>query len=188
MPSTQMLAPVRVQETSLSAILILVPRVFEDARGYFLEVYNENDMIEAGIRERFVQDNHSYSVRNVVRGLHYQVRYPQGKVRVVEGEILDVAVDLRLSSTTFGNWHAVTWSGQNKRLLWVPLGFAHGFRVLSEGADVLYKATDFYHPECERTVLWNDPDLNIDWRLCDPAIVSRKDSLGSAFGAAEKFV
>ena len=143
----------------------------------------------AGIRERFVQDNHSYSVRNVVRGWHYQVRYPQGKlVRVVEGEILDVAVDLRLSSTTFGNWHAVTLSGQNKRMLWVLPGFAPGFRVLSEGAHVLYKATDFYHPECERTVLWNDPDLNIDWRLCDPAIVSRKDSLGSAFGAAERFV
>jgi dTDP-4-dehydrorhamnose 3,5-epimerase len=189
MPSTETLITVRVQETPLPGMLILTPRVFEDARGYFLEVYNENDMTEAGIRERFVQDNHSYSVRNVVRGLHYQVRYPQGKlVRVVEGEILDVAVDLRLSSTTFGNWHAVTLSGQNKRMLWVPPGFAHGFRVLSEGAHVLYKATDFYHPECERTVLWNDPDLNIEWRLCDPAIVSRKDSLGSAFGAAEKFV
>ena len=129
--------------------------------------------------QRFVQDNHSYSVRNVVRGLHYQVRHPQGKlVRVVEGEILDVAVDLRLSSSTFGKWHAVTLSGQNKRMLWVPPGFAHGFRVLSEDAHVLYKATDFYHPEYERTILWNDPDLNIDWRLDDPPIVSRKDSSG----------
>jgi dTDP-4-dehydrorhamnose 3,5-epimerase len=189
MPSGQMVAGVNVQGTPLAGMVILEPRLFEDARGYFLEGYNERDMAEVGILQRFVQDNHSYSIRNVVRGLHYQVRFPQGKlVRVVEGEILDVAVDLRLSSATFGKWHAVTLSGQNKRILWVPPGFAHGFRVLSEGAHVLYKATDFYHPECERTVLWNDPDLNIDWRLCDPAIVSRRDSIGSAFGAAEKFV
>jgi dTDP-4-dehydrorhamnose 3,5-epimerase len=189
MPSGQMVAGVNVQGTPLAGMVILEPRLFEDARGYFLEGYNERDMAEVGILQRFVQDNHSYSIRNVVRGLHYQVRFPQGKlVRVVEGEILDVAVDLRFSSATFGKWHAVTLSGQNKRILWVPPGFAHGFRVLSEGAHVLYKATDFYHPECERTVLWNDPDLNIDWRLCDPAIVSRRDSIGSAFGAAEKFV
>jgi dTDP-4-dehydrorhamnose 3,5-epimerase len=189
MPPTQMVAGLSVRETPLSNMVILEPRVVEDRRGYFLEGYNERDMAEAGIRQRFVQDNHSYSVRNVVRGLHYQVRYPQGKlVRVAEGEILDVAVDLRLSSTTFGNWHAVTLSGQNKRMLWVPPGFAHGFRVLSEGAHVLYKATDFYRPECERTILWNDPDLNIAWCCDDPPILSRKDSLGRVFGEAEKFV
>ena len=188
MPSGQMLAAVSVQATPLSGMVILEPRLFEDARGYFLEGYNERDMAEAGIRHRFVQDNHSYSIRNVVRGLHYQVRYPQGKlVRVVDGEILDVAVDLRLSSVTFGKWHAVTLSGQNKRILWLPPEFAHGFRVLSEGAHVLYKATDFYHPECERTILWNDPDLNIDWRLSDAPIISRKDAFGRTFGDAEKF-
>jgi len=189
MPSSHVVAAVNVQETPLSDMVILEPRVFEDARGYFLESYNEREMEEAGIRQRFVQDNHSYSVRNVVRGLHYQVRYPQGKlVRVVVGEILDVAVDLRLSSSTFGKWHAVTLSGQNRRMLWVPPGFAHGFRVLSDGgAHVLYKATDFYHPEYERTILWNDPDLNIDWHLDHPPIVSRKDSSGTALGESEKF-
>ncbi len=188
MPSSHMLATMSVQETSLSDMVILEPRIFEDARGYFLESYNEREMAEAGIHHRFVQDNQSYSVWNVVRGLHYQIRYPQGKlVRVVVGEILDVAVDLRLNSSTFGKWQAVTLSGQNKRMLWVPPGFAHGFRVLSGGAHVLYKATDFYHPEHERTILWNDPDLNIDWRLDAPPIVSRKDLSGAAFRESEKF-
>ncbi len=188
MPSGQMVASVNVQGTPLSGMVIIEPRLFEDARGYFLEGYNERDMAEVGILQRFVQDNHSYSIRNVVRGLHYQVRFPQGKlVRVVEGEILDVAVDLRFSSATFSKWHAVRLSGQNKRILWVPPGFAHGFRVLSEGAHVLYKATDFYNPECERTILWNDPDLDIDWGLENPPVVSQKDALGRPFGEAEKF-
>ena len=188
MLSTETLTTIRIEKTQLLGMLILTPRVFEDARGYFLESFNDRDFAEAGIQERFVQDNHSYSVRDVVRGLHYQVRHPQGKlVRVVQGEILDVAVDLRFGSATFGKWHAVTLSGQNQRILWVPPGFAHGFRVLSEGAHVLYKATDFYHPECERTILWNDPDLNIDWRLSDAPITSRKDALGRTFGEAEKF-
>lgn len=188
MLSTPAQTNLRVQATPLSGLLVLEPRVFEDARGYFLESYNERDMAEAGIGEPFVQDNHSYSVRNVVRGLHYQVRQPQGKlVRVVEGEILDVAVDLRASSSTFGKWHAVTLSGKNRRILWIPGGFAHGFRVRSAGAHVVYKATTFYAPECERTILWNDPEVNIDWRLDAPPIVSEKDSLGSAFGEAEKF-
>jgi dTDP-4-dehydrorhamnose 3,5-epimerase len=178
----------RVQATPLSDVLILEPRVFEDERGYFLESYNEKDTAQAGIQERFVQDNHSCSVRNVIRGLHYQVRHPQGKlVRVVEGEILDVAVDLRRSSSTFGKWYAVTLSGQNKRILWIPAGFAHGFRVLSADAHVLYKATNFYAPQWERTILWNDRELNIDWRLDGSPIVSRKDALGSAFSEAEKF-
>ena len=162
--------------------------MFEDVRGYFLESYNERDMAEIGIGERFVQDNHSYSGRNVVRGLHYQVRQPQGKlVRVIQGEVIDVAVDLRVRSTTFGKWHAVTLSDQNKRILWVPAGFAHGFRVLSDGAHVFYKATDFYKPEFERTIRWNDPYLNIDWCLDHPPIISRKDCFGSSFGEAEKF-
>jgi dTDP-4-dehydrorhamnose 3,5-epimerase len=188
MPSTPVQANLRVQATPLSGLLILQPRVFEDARGYFLESYNERDMADAGIGEPFVQDNHSYSVRNVVRGLHYQVRHPQGKlVRVIEGEILDVAVDLRASSCTFGKWHAIILSSQNQRILWIPVGFAHGFRVLSGGAHVVYKATTFYAPECERTILWNDPELNIDWCLDGPPIVSRKDALGSALGEAEKF-
>jgi dTDP-4-dehydrorhamnose 3,5-epimerase len=184
--SAQVLQSILPQETPLSGMLILVPRVFEDARGYFLESYNEWEMARAGIPERFVQDNHSYSVRNVIRGLHYQVRHAQGKlVRVVDGGILDVAVDLRPGSSTFGKWHAVTLSSKNKRILWIPPGFAHGFRVLSASAHVLYKATDFYNPECERTILWSDPDLNIDWRLDGPPIVSPKDSLGSAFREVE---
>ena len=174
----------QVQETSLSGLLILKPRIFEDARGFFLESYNEREMSAAGITGKFVQDNHSYSVRNVIRGLHFQERYPQGKlVRVAEGEILDVAVDLRRGLPTFCKWHGVILSGTNRHMLWIPPGFAHGFRVLSESAHVLYKATEFYHPECERTILWNDPDLNIDWNLCDPPIVSEKDSRGIAFRA-----
>jgi dTDP-4-dehydrorhamnose 3,5-epimerase len=182
------IASLRVQHTPLFELLILEPRVFEDDRGYFLESYNEREMAEAGITERFVQDNHSYSLHNVVRGLHYQVRHPQGKlVRVIQGEILDVAVDLRNGSPTFGKWHAVTLSDQNKRILWVPPGFAHGFRVLSAGAHVFYKATDFYSPEYERTIRWDDPHLNIDWCLDYPPVISRKDSLGRVFGDAEKF-
>jgi dTDP-4-dehydrorhamnose 3,5-epimerase len=188
MASNLMLAPVGVQETPLSGMRILEPRVFEDARGYFLESFNEKDMMEAGIGERFVQDNHSYSVRNVIRGLHYQICHPQGKlVRVTDGEILDVAVDLRVTSSTFGKWHSVRLSGENKRILWVPPGLAHGFRVLSQGAHVLYKASDFYHPECERTIVWNDPDLNIDWLIDGPPIVSAKDLLGSSFAKAQTF-
>lgn len=185
---TNALAHLSVRETPLAGMLVLEPRVFEDARGYFLESYNERDMAEAGIGERFVQDNHSYSVRNVVRGLHYQVCHPQGKlVRVPEGEILDVAVDLRISSSTFGKWHAVTLSGENKRILWIPPGFAHGFRVLSTGTHVLYKATSFYHAESERTIVWNDPGLNINWLLDAPPIVSLKDSLGGSFADADTF-
>lgn len=188
MASIQTVAPLSVQETPLSGMLILEPRVFKDARGYFLECYNERNMAEAGIEEHFLQDNHSYSVRNVIRGLHYQVGNPQGKlVRVIDGQILDVAVDLRVSSSTFGKWHGVKLSGENKRMLWIPPGFAHGFRVLSDGAHVLYKATDFYHPESERTIIWSDPDLNIDWLLDGPPIVSLRDSLGSTLADATTF-
>jgi dTDP-4-dehydrorhamnose 3,5-epimerase len=174
--------------TSLSGVYILEPRVFEDERGFFFESYNQRIMADAGIAEQFVQDNHSCSARNVLRGLHYQVKHPQGKlVRVAEGEILDVAVDLRRSSPSFGRWEAVRLSGENKRMLWIPVGLAHGFRVLSEKAHVLYKATDFYSPEHERTLAWNDPQLKIDWELDGDPIVSAKDQRGVTYRDAEYF-
>jgi len=173
---------------SLPGVFVLEPRVFGDERGFFFESYNERAMAQVGIHEKFLQDNHSCSSRNVLRGLHYQVKQPQGKlVRVVEGEILDVAVDLRRSSPTFGHWQGARLSAENKRMLWVPVGLAHGFRVISERAQVLYKATDFYAPEHERTIAWNDPDLNIDWELDGPPTVSAKDQRGVAFHDAETF-
>jgi dTDP-4-dehydrorhamnose 3,5-epimerase len=174
--------------TPLPGMFILEPRVFGDERGFFLESYNERALAEIGIEGPFVQDNHSCSQRNVVRGLHYQIRQAQGKlVRVVEGEIIDVAVDMQRSSPAFGAWHAVRLSGENKRMLWIPSGFAHGFRVISEKAHVLYKATDYYAPERERTVAWNDPDLKINWELEGEPIVSAKDQRGIAFRDAETF-
>ena len=174
--------------TSLPGVFALEPRVFGDERGFFFESYNRRIMAEAGIIEIFVQDNHSCSSRNVLRGLHYQLKHPQGKlVRVVEGEILDVAVDMRRSSPTFGGWEGVRLSGENKRMLWIPAGFAHGFRVLSEKAHVLYKATDFYAPEHERTLAWNDAQLKIDWELDGEPIVSVKDQRGATFRDAEYF-
>jgi dTDP-4-dehydrorhamnose 3,5-epimerase len=174
--------------TSLPGVFAVEPRVFGDERGFFFESYNQRIMAEAGITENFVQDNHSCSSRNVLRGLHYQLKHPQGKlVRVVEGEILDVAVDMRRSSSTFGGWDAVRLSGENKRMLWIPAGFAHGFRVLSEKAHVLYKATDFYAPAHERTIFWNDATLKIDWELDGEPTVSAKDQRGVAFRDAESF-
>jgi dTDP-4-dehydrorhamnose 3,5-epimerase len=174
--------------TSLPGVFVLEPRVFSDERGFFFESYNQRIMAEAGIIETFVQDNHSSSSRNVLRGLHYQVKHPQGKlVRVAEGEILDVAVDLRRSSPTFGRWEAVRLSGENKRMLWIPVGFAHGFSVLSEKAQVLYKATDFYAPEYERTLVWNDPQLQIDWQMDGEPIISAKDQRGAALADTETF-
>jgi dTDP-4-dehydrorhamnose 3,5-epimerase len=174
--------------TSLPGLFILEPRVFGDERGFFLESYNERVMAEAGIVDRFVQDNHSCSQRNVLRGLHYQINQVQGKlVRVVEGEILDVAVDLRRSSPAFGAWEAVILSGENKRMLWIPPGFAHGFRVTQHNTHVLYKSTGFYAPEHERTLAWNDPALKIDWRLEGEPIVSAKDQRGVGLRNAETF-
>jgi dTDP-4-dehydrorhamnose 3,5-epimerase len=174
--------------TSLPGVFILEPRVFGDERGFFFESYNRKIMADVGIGEQFVQDNHSCSSRNVLRGLHYQVKQPQGKlVRVVEGEIIDVAVDLRRSSSTFGRWESVRLSGENKRMLWIPVGFAHGFCVLSEKAHVLYKATDFYAPEYERTLAWNDPDLKIKWELDAEPIVSAKDQRGRPLRDVEGF-
>jgi dTDP-4-dehydrorhamnose 3,5-epimerase len=178
----------KVLETTLSGALVLEPKVFEDARGFFLESYNEKAFAGIGIGEKFVQDNHSYSVRGVLRGLHYQVQKPQGKlVRVVSGEVLDVLVDLRKSSNTFGRWHGVRLSGGNKRLAWIPVGFAHGFYVLSDSAHVLYKSTEFYFPELERTVLWNDRDLNISWENSEEPKLSEKDRQGVRFREAEVF-
>jgi dTDP-4-dehydrorhamnose 3,5-epimerase len=178
----------KVLETALSGAVILEPKVFEDERGFFLESYNEKVFADLGIREKFVQDNHSYSKHGVLRGLHYQVQKPQGKlVRVVSGEVLDVFVDLRRSSPSFGRWHSVKLSGENRRLAWIPVGFAHGFEVLSENAHVLYKSTEFYAPQLERTILWKDPDLKINWESGLEPILSEKDKRGARFREAELF-
>jgi len=179
---------IRKIPTDLPGVFVLEPRVFGDERGFFFESYNEKVFAQLGIHGPFVQDNHSYSRRNVVRGLHYQIQHAQGKlVRVGVGEILDVAVDLRRNSSTFGKWEAVRLSGENRRMLWIPPGFAHGFRVISESAHVLYKATDYYAPEFERTVAWNDQDLKIDWELEGEPIVSAKDQRGTPLRNAESF-
>jgi dTDP-4-dehydrorhamnose 3,5-epimerase len=174
--------------TSLPGVLLLEPRVFGDDRGFFMESYNQRTFAALGITEAFVQDNHSSSERNVIRGLHYQIQQAQGKlIRVVTGKILDVALDLRRSSPTFGKWEMYKLSGRNKYILWIPRGFAHGFRVVSKRAHVLYKTTDFYAPEHEHTVAWDDPALKIDWQLDGEAIVSAKDQRGVPFEQAKKF-
>ena len=178
----------KVLETPLAGALILEPRVFADARGFFLESYNEKVFAGLGIPDKFVQDNHSYSQKGVLRGLHYQVHKPQGKLmRVVSGEVLDVFLDLRRSSPTFGRWHSVKLSGENKLLAWIPAGFAHGFYVLSANAHVLYKSTEFYAPDLERTVLWDDPDLKISWENSEEPQLSDKDQKGVRFRDAEVF-
>jgi len=177
----------KVHSTSIAGALVLEPRVFEDERGFFVESYSERVFAEIGIRDRFLQDNHSYSKRGVLRGLHYQVEKPQGKlVRVVSGEVLDVFVDIRRSSPTFGRWHLVKLSGENRLVAWIPVGMAHGFYVLSEDAHVLYKSTEFYYPELERTILWNDPELGIEWGADEP-LLSAKDERGIRFREAETF-
>lgn len=178
----------KVTRASLEGVLVLRPRVFGDERGFFLESYNQRMMEEVGIHETFVQDNHSFSTRNVLRGLHYQVQRPQGKlVRVIGGEILDVVVDLRRSSPTFGGWEAIRLSDENKSMVWIPPGFAHGFRVVSENVHMLYKTTDFYFPEFEHTVAWNDPDLKIDWQLDGAPVISKKDQAGLPFKQAQTY-
>lgn len=181
-------SPVEKIPTALPDVFVLQPRVFGDERGFFLESYNERVFSSIAISERFVQDNHSYSGKNVLRGLHYQIERPQGKlVRVVQGEILDVAVDLRRRSPNFGKWVAVRISGENQSMIWVPAGFAHGFRVASETAHVFYKTTDYYAPQFERTLAWNDPDLKIDWELDGDPILSAKDRRGVTLREAETF-
>jgi dTDP-4-dehydrorhamnose 3,5-epimerase len=175
--------------TAIPDVLILEPKVFGDARGFFFESYNRRAFREAtGIDAEFVQDNHSRSARGVLRGLHYQILQPQGKlVRVVAGDVFDVAVDLRRASPNFGRWVGVTLSAGNKRMMWVPAGFAHGFLVTSEHAEFLYKTTDYYAPEHERCIAWNDPDLAIEWPLEGEPALSAKDRAGFAFRDAEVF-
>lgn len=181
--------PYRVKPSSLPDVLILEPQVFSDDRGFFFESFNARDFETAtGVSTTFVQDNHSRSSRNVLRGLHYQIKHPQGKlVRVAEGEIFDVAVDLRRASPHFGKWAGVTLSAANKRQLWIPPGFAHGFLAVSESAEVLYKTTDYWHPEYERSLIWNDPQLNIAWPLSGEPILAPKDAAGPRLNDAETF-
>ena len=177
-----------VTRTEVPDVLLLEPKVFGDARGFFLESWNERAFAAAGVRAGFVQDNHSRSARGVLRGIHYQLRQPQGKlVRVVAGEVFDVAVDLRRASPTFGRWIGQRLSAENKRLLWVPPGFGHGFLVLSESADFLYKTTDYYAAEHERAVAWNDPDLAIEWPLEGTPTLSDRDSRAPRLRDAEVF-
>lgn len=179
----------KIVSTEIADVLIIEPQVFQDARGFFYESYNQKAFSEkTGVLAHFVQDNHSRSIHNVLRGLHYQIQQPQGKlVRAIAGVIFDVAVDLRKSSPTFGKWVSCHLSAENKRQLWIPPGFAHGFLVLSETAEVLYKTTDYYAPQHERCILWNDPDLAIDWLLDAPFLVSAKDKAGQPFKTAEVF-
>lgn len=175
--------------TSIPDLLIIEPKVFGDARGFFFESFNRRRFAELTGRDAdFVQDNHSRSVRNVLRGLHYQIHHPQAKlVRVVQGAVLDVAVDIRRSSPTFGRHVAVELSAENKRMFWIPEGFAHGFAVLSDAAEFLYKTTDYWYPEHERCIRWDDPALAIDWRLEAEPSLSAKDAQGRAFAEAELF-
>jgi dTDP-4-dehydrorhamnose 3,5-epimerase len=175
--------------TALPEVLMLEPRVFGDERGFFFESYNRRAFREAtGVDAEFVQDNHSRSVQGVLRGLHYQVQQAQGKlVRVVHGAVLDVAVDIRRSSPNFGRSEAVELSALNKRMLWIPPGFAHGFLVLSESAEFLYKTTDYWAAEHERCIRWDDPDLAIDWKTRARPVLSAKDAVGASLGDAEVF-
>ncbi len=178
----------RVTPTAIPDVLLIEPKIFGDARGFFLESWNERAFREAGIKARFVQDNHSRSAQNVVRGLHYQIKQPQGKlIRVTAGEVFDVVVDIRRSSPTFGKWVGNKLSSENKLMMWIPPGFAHGFSVLSEYAEFLYKTTDYYSPEYERTILWNDPDLAISWQVSGEPLLSAKDRAGIPFKKAEVF-
>ena len=178
----------KVIETSLPGVLILEPEVFGDERGFFFESYNKKALEKVGITAEFVQDNHSRSVRNVLRGLHYQIKQPQGKlVRVIQGEVFDVAVDIRRNSPNFGKWVGFNLSAESKRVAWIPPGFAHGFLVLSHVAEFLYKTTDYWAPEHERCIIWNDPDLAINWPLSGEPILSAKDQKGPALQNAELY-
>jgi len=176
-------------KTEIPDVLIIEPKVFGDARGFFYESFNQKVWREkTGIDAVFVQDNHSRSARNVLRGLHYQIRQPQGKlVRAIRGAVFDVAVDLRRKSPTFGRWVGTELSEENRRQLWIPVGFAHGFLVLSDVAEFLYKTTDYWAPEFERTIIWNDPDLAVAWPLQGEPVLSAKDARGTAFKDAEVF-
>ena len=176
--------------TIIPDVVLIEPKVFEDGRGFFMETFQQERFRQAGIETIFVQDNHSGSKQGALRGLHYQIKQPQAKLlRVIAGEIFDVSVDIRLSSPTFSQWVGIHLSAQNKRQLWVPRGFAHGFYVLSEWAELIYKTDDYYAPEWERTIYWNDPVLDIQWPLIPGTepIVSAKDARGMPFNQAELF-
>ena len=179
----------KVTPTAIPDVLLIEPKVFGDERGFFFESFNQNAFNQStGLNERFVQDNHSRSAKGVLRGLHYQIQQPQGKlVRVVSGEVLDVAVDIRRKSPTFGKWVSALLTTQSHRQLWIPPGFAHGFVVISETADFLYKTTEYYAPAFERCIAWNDPTLGIDWQLTNLPSLSNKDAAGILFIEAEVF-
>ena len=181
--------PYPVIPTAIPDMLVLEPTVFGDARGFFMESFNARDFREVtGLDVAFVQDNHSKSVKGVLRGLHYQIQHPQGKlVRVVQGSVFDVAVDLRTSSPTFGQWAGVVLSADNHRQVWVPPGFAHGFVVLSESAEFLYKTTDYWYPEHERSLLWNDPAVGIDWPIDFAPTLAAKDAAGRPLAEIDLF-
>ena len=178
-----------VTPTAIPDVLLLEPQVFSDERGYFFESYNARDFQQAtGLQVEFVQDNHSMSTKGVLRGLHYQIHHPQGKLlRAVQGSVFDVAVDLRQSSPTFGRWVGALLSAENRRQLWIPPGFAHGFLALSDTAEVLYKITDVWFPEHERTLLWKDPTLAIAWPIDGEPRLAAKDVQGKLFGQADLF-
>jgi dTDP-4-dehydrorhamnose 3,5-epimerase len=180
----------RIIPAAIPDLLIIEPKVFGDDRGFFFESFNQRHFTElTGVSDQFVQDNHSKSARNVLRGLHYQIRQPQGKlVRVIAGEVWDVAVDLRRSSPSFGKWAGTHLTAENKKMLWIPQGFAHGFVVLSDSAEFLYKTTDYWAPEHERCIVWNDPELAVDWQLGNATpLLSAKDQAGKRFLEAETF-
>ncbi len=177
-----------VVHSAIPDVLMIEPKVFGDQRGFFFESYNRRILEPLGILGEFVQDNHSRSAKNVLRGLHYQIKQPQGKlVRVVAGVGFDVAVDIRRSSPTFGQWVGETLSAENQRMLWIPPGFAHGFVVISEFAEFLYKTTDYWAPQHERAIIWNDPDLAIDWPISAAPALAAKDAAGKRFAEAEVF-
>lgn len=174
------MSKIKVTACEISGLYIIEPSVFGDERGWFMETYNLNDMREAGLNMVFVQDNQSMSRRGVLRGLHYQKRFPQGKlVRVLRGEVFDVTVDLRRGSATYGKWHGEVLSAENKKQFYIPEGFAHGFYVMSEIAEFCYKVTDFYHPNDEGGIRWNDPDIGVDWPIIEgvPVLLSEKDKV-----------
>jgi dTDP-4-dehydrorhamnose 3,5-epimerase len=180
----------KFQPTEIPDIILIEPKVYSDLRGYFMESYQQQKMESAGINFNFVQDNQSKSCQGTLRGLHYQINHPQGKlIRVILGEVFDVAVDLRRSSSTFGKWVGVTLSAENKKQLWIPPGFAHGFYTISEWAEVFYKATDYYSPENERSIIWNDANIGIKWPLSDidSLLISPKDLLGLPLNKAETY-
>lgn len=179
----------KITTTQLRGLLLIEPDVFRDERGFFFESFNQKNFEQLiGRNVQFVQDNHSHSVHNVLRGMHYQIRHTQGKlVRIVAGDVFDVSIDLRKSSPTFGKYFSVHLSAENKRMLWIPEGFAHGFLVLSKYAESIYKTTDYWAPEYERCIAWNDPDIDIDWPLSMPPILSPKDEAGKSLTQADWF-